>query len=323
MDKRYGGPEYETLSTFGSYCGVDDLAAIAYANQLCAMHGLDTMSCGATIAWAMNCFDEGLLTTEDTDGIELRYGDGEAMVKMIEMIARREGFGDVLAEGSARAAEKIGRGSEDLVVTVKKQELPAHMPHVKRSMGLIYAVNPFGADHQSHEHDQYYAYYGERLSEIGLTTPVGPMEMNREKVEYALITQYMYSALDTINICQFVFGPSWHLYGPNQLVEMVQKVTGWDVTLDELMKAGERRLNMLRAFNVLAGFSREDDKLPKKLYKELKGGKTDGMRLEEGELELAKDMYYELAGWDVETAIPKREKLEELELGWVADLIDA
>jgi len=321
VDPRYGGPEYETLSTFGSYCGIDDLAAIAYANQLCAMYGMDTMSCGATIAWAMDCFEHNLLTTDDTDGIELNYGNAKAMVQMVEKIAFRDGFGDVLAEGSARAAEKIGRGTEDLVVTVKKQELPAHMPQVKRSMGLIYAVNPFGADHQSHEHDPYYLYYKERLSEIGLNSPVGPKDMNREKVEYALITQYMYSALDTINICQFTFGPTWQLYGPSQLVEMVQKVTGWDVNLEELMRAGERRLNLLRAFNVLEGFTREDDKLPKKLYKTLKGGKSDGIQLEEEELETAKDMYYEMAGWDVITAIPKKEKLEELDLGWVAELI--
>ncbi|MDH3942745.1 MAG: aldehyde ferredoxin oxidoreductase family protein [Anaerolineae bacterium] len=319
VERRFGGPEYETLSTFGSYCAVDDLAAVSYANKLCAMHGMDTMSCGATIAWAMDCFEQGLLTEEDTDGFELRYGDAEAMVKMVEMIAKRQGFGAVLAEGSARAAEKIGKGTEELVVAVKKQEMPAHMPQVKRSMGLIYAVNPFGADHQSHEHDQYYPYYGERLSEIGLTTPVGATEMNREKVEYALVTQYMYSFLDTINICQFVFGPTWHLYGPSQLVEMVQKVTGWDVTLDELMQAGERRLNMLRAFNAREGFGREDDRLPKKLYKTLTGGKTDGAQLEEGELEAAKDMYYEMAGWEVSSGIPSKGKLEELGLEWLAE----
>ncbi len=112
VDPRYGGPEYETLATFGAYCGIDDLEAIAYANQLCNMYGMDTISCGATIAWAMECFEHGLITQEDTDGIDLRFGNAEAMVQMVEKIARREGFGNVLAEGSWRAAQIIGRGTE-------------------------------------------------------------------------------------------------------------------------------------------------------------------------------------------------------------------
>jgi len=146
VEPRYGGPEYETLSTFGSYCKIDNLDAVAYANKLCARYGVDTISAGATIAWAMDCFEQGLINETDTDGIRLRYGDAAAMVAILEKIVKREGFGDLLAEGSARAAATLGRGTEDLVVAVKKQELPAHMPQVKRSLGLIYAVNPFGAD---------------------------------------------------------------------------------------------------------------------------------------------------------------------------------
>ncbi|MCP4517965.1 MAG: aldehyde ferredoxin oxidoreductase, partial [Delftia sp.] len=107
VDPLYGGPEYETLATFGAYCGVDDLAAIAHANQLCNQYGMDTISCGATIAWAMDCFEKGLISAEDTGGLELRFGDAEARVKMVGLIARREGRGDLLAEGSARAAERI------------------------------------------------------------------------------------------------------------------------------------------------------------------------------------------------------------------------
>lgn len=316
IDPRFGGPEYETVSTFGSYCGVDDLEAVAYVNQLCAMYGLDTISCGATIAWAMDCFEHGLLTTEDTDGVELRFGNAEAMVAMVEKIARREGFGDLLAEGSARAAQKIGRGTEELVVAVKRQELPAHMPQVKRSLGLIYAVNPFGADHQSSEHDPSYNWYPERMAQIGLTNPQPNDVLNEEKVRFALRTEILYSALDTYSICQFVFGPSWHLYDAEQLVEAVRLVTGWDVDLDELMTVGERRLNMLRAFNAREGFTREDDRLPKKLFQPLKGGKTDGVALTEEEIETAKDTYYRMAGWD-ENGVPTREKLAELGLEWI------
>jgi aldehyde:ferredoxin oxidoreductase len=317
VDPLYGGPEYETLATFGSYCGIDNLAAISTANQLCNMYGMDTVSCGATIAWAMNCFEEGIITTKDTGGIELRYGNAEAMVRITEMIAKREGFGDLLAEGSARAAEKIGRGSEDLVVATKKQEMPAHMPRVKPSLSVIYAVLPFGADHGSHEHDGTYSYYPEVAEEVGLNNPVEAEVLNEEKVRWSLTTQYLYSCMDSINVCQFVFGMGWQLYGPNQLAEAVRHTTGWDVTIEELLKVGERRLNMLRAFNAREGLGREYDTLPKMLSKALVGGESDGNSIDMEEVEEAKNWYYEMAGWDVKTGNPSKAKLEELGLGWI------
>ncbi|MDX1437250.1 MAG: aldehyde ferredoxin oxidoreductase family protein, partial [Anaerolineales bacterium] len=317
---KYGGPEYETLSTFGSYCGVDDLEAVAYANQLCARYGMDTISCGATIAWAMDCFEHGLLTMDDTGGIELRFGNAGAMVQMVEMIARREGLGAVLAEGSALAALKLGKG-EDLVVAVKGLELPAHMPEVKRSLGLIYAVNPFGADHQSSEHDPSWEDYPERMAQLGLEHPQPSNVLNEEKVRYALTTQWLYSATDSVTICQFVFGPSWHLFDSEQLAALVQYVTGWEFTVEDLLKLGELRLNLLRAFNARESITRDRDTLPKKLFKPRVGGATDGVALTEAELENAKDIYYEMAGWDRTTGVPTREKLEELDLGWVADLL--
>jgi aldehyde:ferredoxin oxidoreductase len=280
---------------------------------------MDTISCGATIAWAMDCFEHGILTTEDTGGIELRYGDADAMVKMTELIGKREGFGDLLAEGSARAAAKIGNGAEDLVVTVKKQELPAHMPQVKRSLALIYAVNPFGADHQSSEHDPSYPEYADRMAEMDLMDPQPSQVLNTEKVRYALYTEILYSCLDSINLCQFVYGPAWHLYGPSKIVDTVRAITGWNVSLWELMKIGERRLNLMRAFNAREGFGREDDKLPKKLSKALVGGPSDGIAVTVEELETAKDTYYAMAGWDVATGTPTRAKLEELGLAWVAE----
>ncbi len=326
VNPHYGGPEYETISTFGSYCGITDLAAIATANQLCNEYGMDTISCGATVAWAFNCYEQGIITRDDTGGLELNYGNVEAMVKLTGMIGTGEGFGRLLGEGSARAAQSIGKGSEDLVVAVKKQEVPAHMPHIKRSLGLIYAVNPFGADHQSSEHDPVYEsgfkYYKDRLATIGLTEEQPKLSLSDEKVRFALQTEVMYSALDSVNICQFVFGPAWHLYGPNELAEAVRAVTGWDVTVDELMKVGERRLNMMRAFNMREGMGREADILPKKFWKALKGGATDGVALLQEELEKAKDTYYRLAGWDVATGKPTREKLTQLDLGWVADLVE-
>jgi aldehyde:ferredoxin oxidoreductase len=324
VDPHYGGPEYETLATFGSYCGIDDLAAISYANQLCNMYGLDTISCGATIAFAMDCFEQGLLTAEDTGDIELRFGNAEAMVQMTEQIARREGLGDLLAEGTARAAEHIGNGAKELAVVVKGHDLPAHMPEVKRSLALIYAVQPFGADHQSSEHDPAiggdFEFYQERLAALNLLEQQPEDGLGAEKIRYALYTQQFYSLMDSVNVCQFVWGPAWQLYDTNQLVAMVKAVTGWDVSLWELMKVGERRLNMMRAFNAREGFTREQDVLPPKLTQPRKGGPSDGMFVDPAELERAKDSYYAMCGWDAQ-GIPSRAKLEELSLGWVAEEI--
>lgn len=324
----FGGPEYETLSTFGGYCGVDDLNAIALASQMCNEYGVDTISAGATMAFAINCFERGILTPADTGGLELRYGNAAAMIEVLrQTLARSTPLGDLLAEGSARAAARLGHGAEALTVTTKKQELPAHMPQAKRSLALIYAVNPFGADHQSSEHDPMYEegntsdLYMERLNQLGLYDPPPQRSLNAEKVRFALKTQHFYSGLDTFGLCQFVFGPAWTLYGPSQTMDLIRAATGWNYTLFEYMQAGERRLNMLRAFNAREGLGRADDKLPGKLYKELKGGATDGVKLDEQELEQAKDTYYAMSGWDVQSGVPTRAKLQELGIEWVADTI--
>lgn len=330
IDGKYGGPEYETLSTFGSYCGVDDLQAVSLASQMCNEYGVDTISAGATIAFAMDCYEHELLSNDDTGGIELRYGNADAMIQVLQdTLTRATPLGEMLAEGSARAAQKIGRGAEDLVVTTKKQELPAHMPQAKRSLGLIYAVNPFGADHQSSEHDGMYEegntsdLYMERLNQLGLYEPQPQRSLTNEKVRFALKTQQFYSGLDTFGLCQFVFGPAWTLYGPSHVVDLIKAATGWNYSLYEYMQAGERRLNMLRAFNAREGIDRKDDTLPKKMFKELKGGATDGVKLSHEEMERAKDVYFAMSGWDVKTGVPTRAKLEELGIGWVADNIGA
>lgn len=323
VDPHYGGPEYETTSTFGNYCGVDDLAAIAYANQICNQYGIDTISCGATIAWAMECFENGLITMTDTGGIPLKFGSAEAMVQMTELIAKGEGFGQILGMGSAAAAKAIGRGTEEFLITSKGQEAPAHMPQMKRSLALIYAVNPFGADHQSSEHDPVYeekVAYPDRLGALGLTEAQPVRSLTPEKVRFARETQYHYSVMDSVNVCQFVYGPAWQLYGPQDLRDLIEYVTGWDVTIGELQQVGERRLNMLRAFNAREGIDREQDKLAEKMFKKaLKGGPSDGIAVDHAQFEAALDEYYRQNEWDVETGAPTRHKLEALELGWVAD----
>jgi aldehyde:ferredoxin oxidoreductase len=314
---RYGGPEYETIGTLGAYCEVDDLEAIAYANQLCNMYGMDTIACGATIAWAMDCFERGLLTVEDTGGIELRFGDAEAVVRMTKMIGRREGFGRLLGEGSARAAQRLGVGQE-LVVAVKGREQPAHMPHTKRTIALMYAVNPGGADHTVYEHDTSYPRFPERMAELDLLDPEAQGTLDPEMVRYALYSQHMMSCVDSLCGCKFVYGPAWQLYSLSQLTEVVQAITGWSVTLWELMKVGERRINLLRAFNAREGVGAEADTMPPKMEVPLEGGPTDGVAVSADEFEQARDLYYQMAGWD-EQGRPSRHRLQEIGLQWVAD----
>ena len=323
VDPYYGGPEYETTSTFGNYCAIDDLAATSKANEICNKYGMDTISCGATISWAFEAFNEGKLTLEDTDGLDLSWGNAESMVKLTEKIAKREGFGDLLAEGSERAAKKIGRGTEAFLITFKGQEAPAHMPRVKRSLAVVYAANPFGADHQSHEHDPAieddFEYYAERMAVLGLNEQVKTRSLNEAKMRFTVATQRLYSTMDSLNLCQFVFGPAWQLYGPNDIVELVQSVTGWeDFSYKDVELVGERRINMMRAFNAREGIDRQQDQIPEKLFKPLKGGTSDGWKLDKAEVEGALEIYYELSGWDAESGNPTSEKLEELGLSWIS-----
>lgn len=278
------------------------------------------------MAFAINCYEEGLITSDDTGGIELGWGKAEAMIAMLEQTLSRQGFGDVLAEGSARAGARLGNGAEDLVVAVKGEELPAHMPQVKPSLALIYAVNPFGADHQSSEHDPNYTpeliadspeKYGKRAADLGLTNPQPEEVLNAGKVEYALKTQYAYSAMDTADVCQFVFGPAWQLLGMEELAGVITAVTGEETTVADLLTIGARRLNMLRAFNAREGITRERDTLPKRLFEPLDGGPSNGKVVDRAEFEAALETYYEMAGWDPVSGNPTAETLEALGLDWL------
>ncbi|MGH7277358.1 MAG: aldehyde ferredoxin oxidoreductase C-terminal domain-containing protein, partial [Candidatus Rokuibacteriota bacterium] len=321
VDPVYGGPEYETLTFFGSMCGVGDLKLLARASADANKYGMDTISCGATIAWAMEAKAKGLL---DDQGLGLAFGDGPSVLRAIETIALRRGVGDLLAEGSLKAAQRLGPAAVDLTVTVKGQELPAHMPQHKRSLGLIYAVNAFGADHQSSEHDSMLrtkpgSIHRRRLAELGEFGDLDLRDLSDDKVRFAYRTQCFYSALDSLGLCQFVWGPSWQLYGPAETVEFVRYATGWDATLDEVLEAGERRLHLMRAFNAREGIGKEADVLPKKLFAPLEGkGPTAGVALSGEEFERAREAYYRLAGCDPATGYPTRAKLASLGLDWVA-----
>jgi aldehyde:ferredoxin oxidoreductase len=319
VDPVFGGPEYETISSLGSYCGVNDLAAVCKANELCNQYGVDTISCGATISWAMEAFEAGVLTTEQTGGLEIKFGDGDMVVRLVEMIAKREGFGALLAEGSARVVEEIGAG-EEFLITSKKQEAPAHLPQVNRGLALFYAMNPFGADHMGCDHDvayteENYGAFEKRLSYLGLTNPLSMSSLQPAKVEWVRKTQHLFSFMDSANLCQLCWGASWTLYGPQDIVQMVGAVTGWDMSIDEILEVGERRLAMMRLFNQREGFDSKDDSLPANFFNQpLKGGVSDGVVVDEEEFNAALKEYYRQSGWDEATGHPTAETLNRLGL---------
>ena len=325
---RSGGPEYESISTLGSYCGIDDLKLVSYANQLCNEYGLDTIGTGATISWAMECFEHGAIKAEEV-GFPVRWGDPNALLRLLDMIVKRQGFGDVLCQGSAKAAKLLGRGAEYLI-TVKGAEAPAHMPQAKRTLALIYATQPFGADHQSHSHDPSIEHGSSPLEmqhagELGFDHTLPPRSLGPEKVAYAMATQHIYSFDDVAGLCQFVWGGAWQLYGPEQIAELVRATTGWDdFSLAEVRQVGERRLNLMRVFNAREGFTRADDKLPPKFFQPMTGtGPTAGVALDPVEIERTIDCYYEMAGWDKFTGAPTRERLAALGISWAADYLPA
>lgn len=329
VDPYYGGPEYETLGTFGSYCGIDDLAAVSLANQICNEYAVDTIACGATIAFAIECYEKGIITKEQTGGIDLKFGNAEAMLETLrQIVTGSTPLGRTLGQGSERAAQVWGNGADECLITVKGAEAPAHMPQAKRSLALIYAVNPFGADHQSSEHDPYYEegvgdFNLNRLKQIGLGAPQPAYSLGEEKVRFAYETEVFYSMLDSAELCQFVYGPTWTLYDGEDTAKMIRAVTGWDITLDELMDVGRRRLNLFRVFNAREGLDRKADKLPKKFFKQLQGtGPTAGFALTHEEVDTALDTYYRMAGW-TSNGIPTPDALKKHDVEWAAEYLPA
>jgi len=323
VDPSYGGPEYETITSLGSSCGISDLKYIAKANELCNKYTMDTISTGMAIAFAMQCFQEGLLTKEDTGGIELTFSNKEAMLKMVEKIAHRDGLGDLLAEGSYLAAQKIGKGSEKFIHQVKKQEIPMHDPRLKIGVGLQYALADYGADHMKVAHDTYFkdkdSYGIKEMKGLGILEPVSPTDIGQNKVTLFKILDTYWSLLDTLGVCDFGYVPR-SVGTMEELLEIICSTTGWKTTWFEFMKVGERSINMARVFNCREGFTTKDDTLPEVFYQNFKGGPLEGkFAINKEDFEKALKLRYELMGWNADTGVPTPAKLIELNLDWLID----
>jgi len=300
------GPEYETIWAFSGSIDNTNIEATVAADRLCDDFGLDTITTGNTIGFAFELYEKGILTKSDTDGLELTYGNHEAMIALIKKIASREGIGDILAEGTKGAAAKIGKGAEYYAMNVKGLEMPGYEPRGAKSQGYSYATSNIGGGHN----------YGYASQEI-FGTPI-PRQVDRfAEEENADITIYNQNngAVQDIGInCVFTSGWGWfpHIYG-----KMLAAATGIGQCADPryLFKIGERIVNLERAFNVREGFSRKDDYLPERLRSEpldTRGMPGDGQMIREHDEFL--DRYYQLRGW-TKDGIPTPEKLNELGLG--------
>lgn len=322
VDPIYGGPEYETVASLGSILEIPDPYLIAKANELCNKYCLDTISVGMTIGFAMECYEEGLLSKEDCDGLELTFGNGEVLLPLIEKIVNREGIGDLLAEGSRRASRNI-KGSEQYLVEVKGQEVPMHDPRGKTGVALQYALADYGADHKKGPHDTLFANNEAvgvlECKGLGILEPIDPIELGPKKVRFFVLMDLFWSLLDGLGLCTFGFSPR----GPiplDTMEDLVKAVTGWDSTLWEMMKASERTINMARLFNLREGFSREDDRLPEKFFRQFSDGPNAGRGgIDREELDRAITLRYEMMGWDTETTRPLAAKLHELDLAFLLD----
>ena len=315
VDRRNGGPEYETLAAFGSLMEINDLAAICRANELCGQYSLDTLSTGGTIAFAMECFEKGILTREDTGGIELRFGNADAMLKVVELIARREGIGDILADGSRRAARRIGRGAEEFSMQVKGVEFGMHDPRLKQGLGLIYSVAATGADHMTGMHDTLFTQEGrgmEGARSLGSLEPLPAGDLSTAKVDRAKNQHLCRNFGDSLVMCHF---SPWTL---RQQVDIVRALTGWDYTDFEALRQGERVATMARVFNLREGLTAADDELPKRFFSPAPAGESNSTVIDPEAMRRARRTFYTLMGWDPVTGVPAQEKLEELGIAWVA-----
>ncbi len=298
-------PEYETLAAFGTMCLNNNAESIIIANDICNRYGLDTISTGCTIAFAIECYENGLITKADTDGIELTWGNHAAIVAMTEKLAKREGFGDILADGVKVAAEKIGKGAEQYAIHIQGQEVPMHDPKRGFHYATTYRIDPTPARHTQGS---------EGFVPQGLPMPTFDAKSFSGRGEAHKIASNFGHVMNCAGMCMFMYVC---LPNANVVTEFLSAVTGWDVTMDELLRTGERISNIRQAFNIREGLNPLQYKVPARTLGKpaQKRGPLAGVTVDEDTL--VKD-YLAAMDWDSKTTKPSKKKLRELELGDVA-----
>jgi aldehyde:ferredoxin oxidoreductase len=300
------GPEYETLGTLGGLCLIDDLQAISKANELCNRYGMDTISTGGVIAFAMEAFEKGIITKKDTDGLELVWGSAPALVEMVHKMGKGEGIGKLMTEGSKKMAEALGHNTIEFAIQVKGLEPSAHDPRRFFSQALSYATEARGACHNaswSHPYEMALT-----MPEIGITEPQNPYQIEGKEMLTCKMQDLM-SVMDAMILCRF--SQVGKAVNVTNHVDFLNMITDWGMDIPEYMKAGERLTNMKRLFNVRLGASRKDDFLPYRFMTLKRTGEGLSNQLPPmGEL---LSNYYAYRGWS-EEGIPTAEKLKDLGL---------
>jgi aldehyde:ferredoxin oxidoreductase len=305
------GPEYETCGTFGTMIMNDNLNALAKVNDLVNRLGLDSISCGATIAFIIEAYENGIIKKSDIDGLEMTWGNIDAVIEMTKKIANRDGFGDLAAEGSRALAEKLGDAAMDFVVEVKGLELPMHDPRAFHGMGLAYMNSNRGACHLQHS-DQAVEQGMVSWNEVGLLDDYpGPDSTGKAEVVY--ITENIGQMANAVCICHFVH---WCM-GLQNLIDGLNAVTGRNLNLEEFMAAGRRAWIIKRGINNLMGVTSADDRLPKRILTPLADGAAAGSV---PDIELMKSEYYEIRGL-AENGFPTGEALDMLDLGFLKEIL--
>ena len=301
------GPEYESVGALGPMCDVGDLEAITYAHLLCNDYGLDTISTGSTIAFAMECYEKGILTKGETDGLEVKFGDSDVVIELIHKIAKREGIGALLAEGTKRVSEKLGGGSESFAMHVKGLELPAYDCRATKITGLGFVTANRGGDHIT-AYVQGPTFIDIPFLIVEESTIEDAMVENPAEAKVVRDMEDALTVFDSVGCCKFM---AMALMA-EEIVPVIANATGWDFDVDDFRKAGERIYNLARVFNIREGCTRADDSLPKRLLQEpLQDGPAKGLVVD---LEPLLDAYYDFRGWNKTTGRPTREKLKELGL---------
>ena len=306
-----GGPEYETVGLIGSNCMIDDLKPIALANELCNRYGIDTISTGAAIAFGMEAFERGIITKDQTGGVELKFGDPDALIAMVHKIGKREDIGYLLGEGAANAAKSLGGIAEELTVHVKGLDFPAHDPRNAVGTGLQFATSARGACHlSSFTHD----FEGENnlpFAELGYEKAPDRWE-SKGKGQFIAKFQNLMGLFDSLVFCKFI------VYGLGNctiqvMLEWLNAATGWAMGFEEFMETGERIFNLKRMYNVRLGMSRKDDILPPRIrsWRRGTGGAADNLP----HIGYMLSEYYVYRNWD-EFGIPTKETLDKLGLSF-------
>jgi aldehyde:ferredoxin oxidoreductase len=316
IDSIYGGPEYETLAAFGPNLLIDDLKAICKAHEICNRYGIDTISTGATVAFAMECFQNGLLDTAETDGIQLNFGDSAAMLELVKKIARREGIGEVLANGSKRTAEIIGKNAIQYAMQVKGLELPYHAPRLNQGLSIHYSVHAVGADHVTGPIDNILPSLMDNWDRIHLAQDLPPTELSPRKARMAYELGLYKQMPNSLGVCSFV---PWNI---TELRDAVEAVTGWPATTWKLMKAVERGMTLMRIFNLREGFTQNDDRLPERFHTAPLEGPLKGIKIDPSAHREAVETYYQLLGWD-QDGVPTKACLTALDLAWTAQFLES